>query len=175
MYSGSLTFERAVTARPIDTAILSVNKGEAGGWTLNNVDVFTGNKSFKIPISGEYWDEKLINYTANAEGKKPIRQYQYCTTKNKVYTFTAGDCVTEQCFAALLYPREETFADTLELSFTSVDGSSTYYTVDGSTPDATKTLYSAPFTISATTTVKWINIRESYANSHVNTRVITKS
>lgn len=175
IYGGSLTFERAVTERPIDTAILSVNKGLAGGWTLNNVDVFTGNKSFRLPISGEYWDEKLINYTANAGGKKPIRQYLYCTTKDTVYTFTAGDCVTEQCFAALLYPREETFADTLELTFTAVDGSSTYYTVDGSTPDATKTLYSAPFTISATTTVKWINIREGYANSHVNTRVITKT
>lgn len=49
------------------------------------------------------------------------------------------------------------------------------YTVDGSTPDATKTLWTgSPFTLSATTTVKAIVIKTGYLNSVVKQKVYTK-
>lgn len=44
-----------------------------------------------------------------------------------------------------------------------------YYTTDGSTPDNTKTLYTGPFSVSGTTTVKAIGISTGVSNSPVAT------
>lgn len=173
--TGSLGFSRTTASNPVETAIFSVDKGLANGFSFNNLMTFNKNKSFRYPKSNVYWDERLVNYMANADGKKPIRSYQYATVANEVKVFNAGSCVIEQCFAALLHPRQDTFTTSIELSFVIVDESNCYYTLDGTTPDATKTLYTVPFTISATTTVKWINIKADYANSHVNSRTITKT
>lgn len=40
------------------------------------------------------------------------------------------------------------------VTITSTDGSSIYYTLDGSDPDQTKTLYTSPISVSSTTTIK---------------------
>jgi hypothetical protein len=52
-------------------------------------------------------------------------------------------------------------------------GASIYYTLDGSTPDATKTLYTAPFTLSADATVKAIGIKAGLTNSAVASSAFT--
>ena len=80
-----------------------------------------------------------------------------------------------KCSPALLTPTSTTFVVSLELTFTSVDNSDTYYTLDRSTPTTAKTKYTVPFTINATTTVKWINIETGYKSSGIQTRVITKT
>ena len=59
-----------------------------------------------------------------------------------------------------------TEAQTVTLSC-ETDGASIYYTLDGSTPTAESTLYSAPFQVSETTTVKAIGIKEGLTNSSV--------
>ena len=59
-----------------------------------------------------------------------------------------------------------TEAQTVTLSC-ETDGASIYYTLDGSTPTAESTLYSAPFQVSETTTVKAIGIKEGMTNSSV--------
>ena len=175
MTTGSLSFERYTPANPLDTAILSINQKASSGWTLNYSKYFYKNKSHPIPCATIYNDEKIISYLADSENKRPLSQFTNAHVKDAVVQFTAGSNVIDQCFSALLNPRVGTFASTLELSFDSVDGSFVYYTLDGSVPSSSKTLYTAPFTISATTTVKWINIRTDYADSHINSRVITKT
>lgn len=45
-----------------------------------------------------------------------------------------------------------------------------YYTVDGSTPDATDTLYSTPFTLSESATVKAIGIKDDLDDSDISSR-----
>ena len=57
-------------------------------------------------------------------------------------------------------------AQTVTLSCETEDAS-IYYTLDGSTPTAESTLYSAPFQVSETTTVKAIAIKEGLSNSSV--------
>ena len=56
-----------------------------------------------------------------------------------------------------------------------VSGAKIYYTNDGSTPDATKTLYSAPFTLEATKTIKAIAIFTGHTSSDVVSVTFTKS
>lgn len=46
-------------------------------------------------------------------------------------------------------------------------GATIYYTVDGSTPDATKTAYNGPIAVAATTTIKAIAIKAGMTNSAV--------
>lgn len=174
MISGEIKIERAKTAIPVSTTILAVTKGENAGFTINYDRWFTTNKSMKVPENGA-WDYRIIYYLPNAEGKFSPPNYFRNQTPDTITDIVAGALGYDQCFAAVLTPRDTTFATNIELTFTSVDGSDTYYTLDGSTPDATKTKYSTPFTISATTTVKWINIKDDYADSHVNSRTITKS
>ncbi len=53
-------------------------------------------------------------------------------------------------------------------------GAEIHYTVDGSTPNASSPLYSAPFTLNATTTVKAIAIKNG-ATSSVANKTFTKS
>lgn len=66
------------------------------------------------------------------------------------------------------------FADTTQVSISATDDARVYYTTNGSTPTAQSTLYTEPFSLSATTTVKAIAIRDGIG-SNVATKLFTKS
>ncbi|MCR5039547.1 MAG: chitobiase/beta-hexosaminidase C-terminal domain-containing protein [Bacteroidales bacterium] len=66
------------------------------------------------------------------------------------------------------------FADTTQVTLTEPEGARAYYTTDGSTPTAESTLYTEPFNLSATTTVKAIAIKDETA-SEVASKTFTKS
>ena len=68
------------------------------------------------------------------------------------------------------------FASTTSVTMTCATyGAKIYYTDDGTTPDATKTLYSGAVTLSATKTIKAIAILAGYSNSAVASATYTKS
>ena len=54
------------------------------------------------------------------------------------------------------------------------DGASVYYTTNGDTPTTSSTAYTAPFEISATTTVKAIAVKDGLDNSAVASQTFTK-
>ena len=66
------------------------------------------------------------------------------------------------------------FAETTQVTITEPEGARVYYTTDGSTPTSESTLYSEPFTLSASTTVKAIAIKDGVSSS-VTSRTFTKS
>jgi predicted histone-like DNA-binding protein len=66
------------------------------------------------------------------------------------------------------------FADTTQVTLIEPEGARAYYTTDGSTPTAESTLYTAPFTLNATTTVKAVAIKDGIA-SQVASKTFTKS
>ena len=66
------------------------------------------------------------------------------------------------------------FADTTQVTLTEPEGARAYYTTDGTTPTAESTLYTAPFTLSATTTVKAVAIKDGVSSS-VASKTFTKS
>ena len=53
-------------------------------------------------------------------------------------------------------------------------GASIYYTLDGSDPDESSTLYSGPITITQTTTIRAIGIKEGMLDSNIAEETITK-
>lgn len=172
--SGNLTISRETTATPMLTCPLSVDIKTAEGFTLDFIHQFTRSKALKIPRAVTMiWDKRLV-FFKKAGTQKYLSQFLYNYTGNQE-NVSAGTLVVDQCFAAKLMPRDDSFTGSLELSFTVYDGSTCYYTTDDSTPTVASTKYTVPFTISATTTIKWINIKDGYADSHVNSRVITKT
>jgi predicted histone-like DNA-binding protein len=68
---------------------------------------------------------------------------------------------------------ETQFTDTTQVSISGPAGAEIRYTTDGSTPTAESTLYSEPFTLSDTTTVKAIAIKDG-VSSQVSTKSFTK-
>ena len=66
------------------------------------------------------------------------------------------------------------FADTTTVSMSGPDGAEIHYTTDGSQPTAESQLYSEPFTLNATATVKAIAIKDG-TTSEVSTKGFTKS
>ena len=66
------------------------------------------------------------------------------------------------------------FAETTSVSMSCPDGAEIHYTTDGSTPTAESTLYSEAFTLSDTTTVKAIAIKDG-ESSEVASKLFTKS
>ena len=65
------------------------------------------------------------------------------------------------------------FEVTSQVSISGPDGASIYYSENGDDPDANDTLYTQPFTIDETTTVKAIAIKDG-VSSQVTTKVFTK-
>ena len=66
------------------------------------------------------------------------------------------------------------FSESTQVSISGPDGAEIHYTTDGTVPTAESTLYSEAFTLSATTTVKAIAIKDGQS-SEVASRVFTKS
>ena len=67
-----------------------------------------------------------------------------------------------------------TFSESTQVSISGPDGAEIHYTTDGTVPTAASALYSEAFTLSATTTVKAIAIKDGQS-SEVASRVFTKS
>ena len=65
------------------------------------------------------------------------------------------------------------FTETTQVTISGPEDARVYYTTNGSTPTAESTLYSEPFTLSATTTVKAIAIKDALS-SEVTTKLFTK-
>ena len=69
---------------------------------------------------------------------------------------------------------DTTFTDSVQVTMTAETGAEIRYTTDGSTPTASSTLYSDAITLSDTTTVKAIAIKDGNSSS-VSSKTFTKS
>ena len=75
--------------------------------------------------------------------------------------------------AAPTFSGETQFTESTEVTMSAESGAEIRYTLDGSTPTAESTLYSAPITLSDTTTVKALAIKDGVSSS-VTSRTYTK-
>lgn len=79
---------------------------------------------------------------------------------------------TEQVATPVFTPAAGEYENSVEVSISCATAdASIYYTLDGTEPDANATEYTAPFTLTANTTVKAIAVKEGMTNSEVVTAV----
>ena len=88
-------------------------------------------------------------------------------------TNTGGGETPSVTVAAPQFAGETQFEESTQVSMSAESGASIYYTLDGSTPTAQSALYSAPVTLTDTTTVKAIAIKNGVSSS-VTSRTYTK-
>lgn len=70
-------------------------------------------------------------------------------------------------------PGDNTYYFNSTVTMTAAEGASIYYTTDGTTPTDSSTLYTAPFQITETSTIKAIATMSNYQNSSVATLDVT--
>ena len=75
--------------------------------------------------------------------------------------------------SAPVFAGETQFEESTQVSMSAEAGANIHYTLDGSTPTAESAVYSAPITLSDTTTVKAIAVKDGVSSS-VTSRVYTK-
>ena len=84
------------------------------------------------------------------------------------------DNPSQETVAAPVISGTTPFDDTTQVTITGPDGASIYYTTDGSTPTSASTAYANAITLSASTTVKAIAIKNG-VSSDVATKAFTKN
>lgn len=89
------------------------------------------------------------------------------TSTPYIYLFKRTDIAAPQILA-----KSSLFADPLEVSIEAEEGCEIHYTVDGTTPTTQSPLYTDPFPVSTTTTVKAIAVRDGETSS-IATRTFT--
>lgn len=89
------------------------------------------------------------------------------TSTPYIYLFKRTDIAAPQILA-----ESSLFADSLEVSIEAEEGCEIHYTVDGTAPTTQSPLYTDPFSVSTTTTVKAIAVRDGETSS-IATRTFT--
>lgn len=80
-----------------------------------------------------------------------------------------------QCTTPSISPNGGSFVESQEITLScSTDGATIYYTLDGNNPTTSSTVYSTPFSITESKTIKAIAVAENMDNSNVATAEFTK-
>ncbi len=113
-----------------------------GGWILH--DGKWGNKATGKDLPGVTFQDGYVYYVnGNSE---PLQQ---------------------QLAAPTFSLAEGTYTGAQSVTISATDGATIYYTIDGSDPTSSSTQYEGAITISTTTTLKAIAVKEGYANSEI--------
>ncbi|MBO7074653.1 MAG: chitobiase/beta-hexosaminidase C-terminal domain-containing protein [Bacteroidales bacterium] len=122
----------------------------------------TNGTSTELTISGDY------NYI----GIKNPGSAIYMDEVRITWVAASGDVVATPA----IIPNGGNFWDSQEVSITcATDGATIYYTTDGTDPTSESSVYSAPFTITANTTVKAFAVKTDMTDSEIATAEFTKA
>ena len=127
---------------------------------------FTSGGEESVSITATATD---YTFTGSAEGAISLEWEQPTTTRKAIYLLSIEVTYTQEAVAVatpVFAPVSGTYYDAQTVSITcETEGANIYYTLDGSTPTASSTLYTAPVTIDSTMTVKAIAILGTESSS----------
>ena len=197
---GTITSLKAGTAAVEITAAETSNCIQATktvNVTVNKAAVTITAKSYTIKVGAALPDfdyevtglvngEKLpikVNISCAADGKTageyPITVSCAAESTNYTFTYTNGTLTVsekEPVSTPVFTPASgTTFTSSQKITITcATEGAAIYYTTDGTEPTTASTLYNGAFTITATTTIKAIAVKEGMADSAAATAAYTK-
>ncbi len=163
---GTLTFD--IKGNSFSGGTFKVQQS-ANGETYTDVKEYTefNNETISETINNLASDTRYVRfiYTEKVSGNVALGNIAIsgyvAPTKCEVPTFTPED--------------GESFTETLDVVLESeTDGATIYYTLDGSDPTTSSILYENQITLSETTTIKAIAVKEGLDDSDVSTATFTK-
>ena len=158
----------------IPTLVSQYSTFESRLVTIENV-TFIGNEKFVNGTDTLQYYNRFSTVTNNPEAGETGSITGFLAMHNsqvQLYPRDDNDFsispVMEQVATPVFTPAAGEYENSVEVSFscTTVDAT-IYYTLDGTDPDATATEYTTPFTLTATTTVKAIALKDGMLNSEV--------
>ena len=154
------------------TVLYSTDGGTS--WTGGEVFTLGTNAAsfiYNISATGEYANVR-IKFLVTQSGNAPAGTVQVTIDDVAVYGITGLE--PTQVAAPAFSPSGGLYTAPQSVSITTeTEGASIYYTTDGANPTASSTLYTEPITVSATTTIKAIAIKEGMDNSSIATITYT--
>ena len=182
--------QSAVATAPVSigslngSPVISANGANNGiVWVLNNNSGNSGSSGAlyafnALNISQELWDSTLMGSrdsagpgvkmtTPTVAGGKVYVGAQYTISVYGLATFLTPPVIS---------PNGGVFTNSVTVTISNtVPGAAVYYTTDGTTPTTNSTLYTGPFVVSTTTTVKAITAENGFVNSAVATASFVNS
>ena len=135
-----------------------------------------------LNLYGTAVSNKVFELAQNLSDLKSLYLFDTAVTSTEVEKFQADyptisiQQVPKDAFKAValsaptIVAETAFFKDSLKISIENTfDGSTTYYTLDGTTPDSTAMVYTKPFEITASTTLKAVVMKEGWNPSDVST------
>jgi hypothetical protein len=129
-----------------------------------------GQQNFRMTNNAGTWQKTVSNLSTGT-----VLDYWFTYEKNGPqfdtphFTYTQGSGATPVATPTFSPPGGTYPAAQSVMIATATAGATIRYTVDGSTPTATSTLYTGPFTVAASTTVNAIGLKAGSPNSPVAT------
>ena len=120
------------------------------------------------------WTDKTRAAIAAAKGETAGNAGSTGNSGNSGSTGNSGNSGNSGTLASPTISGNTSFTESTQVTISGPDGAEIHYTTDGTVPTAASALYSEAFTLSATTTVKAIAIKDGQS-SEVASRVFTKS
>lgn len=153
-----------VTAKSNGTSTLTA---KVGGAAFGESKTITGTTATDYSIDGTGSGNAIVLTLSNTTASKYIN-----ITKISVTYSTAAPTT---CATPTISIPAGAFVSTKNVTIAcATDGASIYYTTNGDTPTTSSTAYTAPFEISATTTVKAIAVKDGLTDSEVASQTFTK-
>ena len=157
----------------IPTLVSQYSTYESRLVTIENV-TFIGNKKFVNGTDTLQYYNRFSSITNDPEAGETGSITGFLANYNgqvQLYPRDDNDFAIqtmEQVATPVFTPTAGEFENSVEVSISCSTADATiYYTLDGTEPDANAIEYTAPFTLTATTTVKAVAVKEGMLNSEV--------
>jgi hypothetical protein len=174
----SATFTK-VTVSPVATPAFNPNGGDFSGTVSVTLSTATANAVIRYTTNGTDPSAGSSQYTGpislSATTTLKARAFKSGMTDSAVATATFTKVNVTQVDTPTISPNGGNFNDSTQVTLSTTTPNATIrYTTNGSDPTGSSTLYSGPFTVGATTTVKARAFLAGMPDSAVATATFTK-